>query len=525
MRLFISYARVDRPYCVQIAETLDIHEVWYDQRLYVGQEWWTTIMQRLEWCDGFVYLLSPESVSSDYCLQEFDIARKRGKHIFPVLIHEMTELPEALKGLQYADFTNGLTPDAVRTLLNAIHLVERENPDGSSPVDDMETALGPILDHNEDDLDIDLEPPVRTPDDVIAAVSKAAEAMQNGNYDTAVYLLKQAQTNGHRARFINIRLLLQEAEEALERQTYEREADREYRPIAELVRWEATRHVGLQAFVEFQKSYPDYDPEKIASHLNRGHEPVITKQYTLPMLEWIEIPAGLVRLQADSTPVKKNGNGHGASSPTEHFVDRYFISKYPVTNRQYDAFLEALDGYNLTRWWDFSEAASQWRAANPEPKPPRFKGADRPRETVTWFEAMAFCNWLSSKTQARITLPTDLQWRRAARGDDDRLYPWGDYFDVNNANTSESKIRMTTLVTRYEHALSPFGVADMTGNVWEWCLTPGPKDSKGQAGDSFRAICGGSFISDHKRARTTFHFNLSPEYLYASIGFRIVSLD
>ena len=78
MRLFISYARVDKPYCVQIAETLDIHSTWFDQRLYAGQHWWREILRRLDWCEGFIYLLSPDSIASEYCQKEYKIAQNTG---------------------------------------------------------------------------------------------------------------------------------------------------------------------------------------------------------------------------------------------------------------------------------------------------------------------------------------------------------------------------------------------------------------------------------------------------------------
>ena len=86
MRLFISYARVDKPYCKQIIDLLDMHDVWYDQRLHIGQKWWDQITFRLNWCDGFLYLLSPDSVASEYCRNELSIAISMNKKIFPVLI-------------------------------------------------------------------------------------------------------------------------------------------------------------------------------------------------------------------------------------------------------------------------------------------------------------------------------------------------------------------------------------------------------------------------------------------------------
>ena len=512
MRLFISYARVDKPYCVQIAETLDAHQVWYDQRLYVGQQWWKEILRRLEWCEGFVYLLSPESVSSEYCQEEFTIARNSGRKIFPVLIHDQTPIPDELRGIQYADLSHGLTPRAVKALLNAIYLSEREEsqrpPEAPKPI---------ITDVTEEEDFI--------PSDLTTLVAEAAEAMETQNYDQAVFLLKKAQASQHQSRFIRLDVLLQKAEHGLERQTFERRADREYRPIAELVKRPATRSEGCEAFQAFQYEFPDYDPDNLWRHC-QGAYPTeyveyVDTRFSLPLLEWCAVPEGLLLL--DSHNPQKNNNGTSQSQMLH--VEGFHIGKYPVTNAQFQEFIDSSDGYVQDHWWHFSEEADEWRSRNPEPRESKFQGDNRPRENVTWYEAIAFCEWLGEKTGMRITLPTDKQWRRAARGSDDRGYPWGDHFDTDLANTRESKIRKTTLVTCYDNALSPFGLYDMAGNVWEWCLNSGSKDSQNRSGEGYRAICGGSFISDYKRARTTFHFNLNPEYNYASIGFRIVALD
>ena len=100
MRLFISYARVDKYYCSQIVDMLDVHEIWFDNRLHAGQQWWDEIERRLEWCDGLLYLLSPDSVASKYCQKEYMLAKRLGKHIFPVLIQSRTAIPEELEQIQ-----------------------------------------------------------------------------------------------------------------------------------------------------------------------------------------------------------------------------------------------------------------------------------------------------------------------------------------------------------------------------------------------------------------------------------------
>jgi integrase/recombinase XerD len=126
MRLFISYARVDKSTCGELISKLQAHEVWYDQKVWGGQRWWDEILKRIEWSEGFIFLLSPEGVSSEYCIQEFEIARNLGKFILPILVRARTEIPDNLRDYQYVDLSGGLTVDSVVELLNAITFAERE---------------------------------------------------------------------------------------------------------------------------------------------------------------------------------------------------------------------------------------------------------------------------------------------------------------------------------------------------------------------------------------------------------------
>jgi formylglycine-generating enzyme required for sulfatase activity len=518
MRLFVSYARVDKPYCIQIVDTLDIHEIWFDQRLYAGQHWWKEILRRLDWCEGFVYLLSPDSIASEYCQKEFELALSLGRHIFPVLIRENTPIPTMLLEMQYADLSKGITPEAVKILLNSILLAERER--GKQPI--SATQVSSISSE-------EIKPPTVNPATVI---SVAAAAMEKGQFDQAVFLLKQANENGFKSRFIKLDALLAEAVAALERQTYLREAEREYKQIIELIKHTRTRKLGLEAFWEFRKIYPDYDPDSIAktygdsrstvslngSNGNGTHKSPsdMISDFTLPMLDWCDVPAGMVMVDE---PDKDGGLQRRA-----FYVDSFRMSKYPVTNAQYQVFLDDASGYANVGWWAYSSHAHNWRVANPKSKPSRFSGEERPREMVNWYDALAFCYWLRAQTGLPITLPTGKQWQRAARGDDTRLYPWGDSFDKNHCNTRESELKMTTLVMRYPEGVSPFGVFDMAGNVWEWCLDgKGDEDSQLDiTSNQERAVFGGSFVSVCQRSQISFHYYLNPQSFYASIGFRLI---
>jgi formylglycine-generating enzyme required for sulfatase activity len=93
---------------------------------------------------------------------------------------------------------------------------------------------------------------------------------------------------------------------------------------------------------------------------------------------------------------------------------------------------------------------------------------------ISWHEAVAFCLWLSDVTGEKIMLPTEDQWQYAAQSDDGREFPWGNEWDCERCNNSVEPCNSssTTQVTLYEgRGDSPFGVVDMVGNVWEWCLT------------------------------------------------------
>jgi formylglycine-generating enzyme required for sulfatase activity len=204
-------------------------------------------------------------------------------------------------------------------------------------------------------------------------------------------------------------------------------------------------------------------------------------------------------------------------------VSRFLMSKYPVTNQQFDYFIRAEDGYSNRHWWTYSDAAFHWYKTHEQPLESRFSGDERPRENISWYEAMAFCNWLSHYTGGSITLPTLAQWQYAAQGRDNRFFPWGNTYHPDICNTHESGLKMTTEVTRYDDGKSPFGVYDMAGNVWEWCLDTGEPDD--EQSDEKRAVTGGSYVSPYDRAKITFHYFLNPESRFSSIGFRIVALS
>ena len=176
-------------------------------------------------------------------------------------------------------------------------------------------------------------------------------------------------------------------------------------------------------------------------------------------------------------------------------IDGYKMSRYPVTNAQFRAFVVAEDGYGNDGWWQ------KWQ--KPEtPHESYWKENNRPVEQVNWYEAMAFCRWLSKKLDLDIRLPTEEQWEKAARGTDGREYPWGDGYKMGYANIDETygeagiyNLEETSAVGIYPQGQSPYGLMDMSGNVWEWCLNKwdDPQITDADISGGCRVVRGGAW--------------------------------
>ncbi len=228
-----------------------------------------------------------------------------------------------------------------------------------------------------------------------------------------------------------------------------------------------------------------------------------------PPFEWIDIPAGRVELE----------DGHGWFD-----VAAFAIAKYPVTNAQFQVFVAAEDGYRNPGWWNFSAEARVWRAEYSTPWDTDFEGDDLPRTQVYWYEAVAFCRWLSARSGEAVRLPTEQEWQRAAQGDDGREYPWGNEFDAGRCNTKESGIGQPTPVTAYPGGASPYGVMDMSGNVWEWCANDyhDPRRTDVASDAEQRVLRGGAFNFSQGYARCAFRRWYGPSGWGDDFGFRVV---
>ncbi len=198
----------------------------------------------------------------------------------------------------------------------------------------------------------------------------------------------------------------------------------------------------------------------------------------LPDIEWSKtVKAG---------PFIMGSNQYSSEKP-EHSVPipyDYQISRYPITQAQYQAFVD--DGGYTEKWracW--TGDGWQWREKEKRTAPRKyglpFDLSNHPVVEVSWYEAVAFCNWLTArlaqtsevfKTSEVLTikLPSEAEWEKAARGTDGRTYPWeGNEADPDKANYDKTGIGATSAVGCFPGGASPCGAMDMAGNVWEWC--------------------------------------------------------
>jgi formylglycine-generating enzyme required for sulfatase activity len=207
------------------------------------------------------------------------------------------------------------------------------------------------------------------------------------------------------------------------------------------------------------------------------------------------------------------------------------ISKYPITNAQFAAFVQD-GGYTDKRWRNcWTQAGLKWKGNRADPD--RYGGVydlpNHPVVMVTWYEAVAFCHWLGRKLGRPVSLPSEAQWERAARHTDARRYPWGDKLTPDHANYDQTGIGTTTAVGIFPQGASQCGALDMSGNVWEWCQTKwrnnyeSPPDDNPEKGiDIMRVVRGGSFNDNARLVRCALRYRYNPLDRLRNFGFRVV---
>ena len=228
--------------------------------------------------------------------------------------------------------------------------------------------------------------------------------------------------------------------------------------------------------------------------------------------EMVEVPAGSFLYGDEKRPCE--------------IPYRYWIAKYPVSNSQFARFMQA-GGYQQEAYW--SPEGWKWLQGK-KYREPRYYSQNEfgnpifPVVGVSWYEAEAFCSWLSAEWKAQrklpegygLRLPTEEEWERAARGTDGREYPWGDWAPGKGNIVEENGEGIgTTAVCTFPGGASANCVLDMSGNAWEWTITK----------EENRRICrGGSWHINLRFARCAFRCRHDPVFFGFDdyLGFRYV---
>jgi formylglycine-generating enzyme required for sulfatase activity len=251
--------------------------------------------------------------------------------------------------------------------------------------------------------------------------------------------------------------------------------------------------------------------------------------------DWCEVPEGDFRYGRNNTRLR---------------MPKFYLAKYPITYAHYQVFMNADDGYGEAHWWeglatnrarevsiyehiDRSSVSEDLTTMSEQ----AWKIASHPRENVTWFQAMAFCRWLSKQLgggfdlaaihQWQVRLPTEFEWEKAASGAKGLAYPYGNRFDKGKSNTRASNTNKTTPVNQYPNGASPYGVLDMSGNVWEWCLSDFQQPQLDAREEDLHAITsrvvrGGAWtVSDVEQLSNRNRIGSLPADAASNIGFRL----
>ena len=254
----------------------------------------------------------------------------------------------------------------------------------------------------------------------------------------------------------------------------------------------------------------------------------------------IFIPGGEFLMGSD----KENGESDD-NMVHSVYVDSFFMDTYPVTNAQFKMFIDTnpqwrkpTDLYFGNIKWNTAKKKPEhdgdylkhWHGNNyPDEK------ANHPVTWVSWYAAVAYAEWIGKR------LPTEAEWEKAARGSvSGQKYPWGNPIDATMANYNNT-IGDTTEVGKYP--ANGYGLYDMVGNVWEWCLdeydvgfylnSPEHNPISGATSVNLvmnestdesvlRVLRGGSWLDAPQLLQTAFRYKNNPTRTLGRIGFRCV---
>jgi formylglycine-generating enzyme required for sulfatase activity len=423
--IFISYSRSDKQFLDNFVPLLrkvyGNDSLWFDYDIKGGSNWWKIILNRIEECSLFLYLISNESLESTYCQAELREALRLHKPILPVVVRRLRppypgtvpdDLSDVLRHIQYIDMAEGFR-DAltIASLYAAINeLLESESDEKPEPATDYPVPQPPVQDKKSWRSRLNESQRI-----IIAAVI------------TGIFAVSFA--------FIALTPKIPDASADITGETEDTATQNAINTEAAQAAIDGTS-TAIAPFAVAEEGVTSND-EWI---------PYIQEFQSVPM---VLVPKGCFEMGSLSA--------EGDERPPHQvcFEQPFWIDRFEVSNAQFAQF-NTNETIRDSRWTD----------------------VDLPRNRITWYEAVDFCEARDAR------LPTEAEWEYTARGVDAKIYPWGNEFsgtvvnfcDTNCAsgwhdNASNDGYEYTASVDSLIRGISWVGAYQMSGNVAEWTST------------------------------------------------------
>ncbi len=487
LRVFLCHSSNDKPAVRELYQKLRAEpwiQPWLDEEeLYPGQDWNMEIEKAVEAADAIIVCLTKNSINKEGYVQrelrivlDFADYKPEGTlYIIPVRLEEC-EPPRRLRAWQYADYFSGSRDRAFQRLL--VSLKRRAD------------AL---------ELQFEVSTLAPKPEEKSIVETRVVEDAPKPASKVAIEQKEKSFKNESVAKEKSISSAIGENKSSVQ---------------------EKKETVSVHSPTEKPQTSPQPKPKTEKSDFDQfGHptkEWIASNKITLSNgMEFMRIPAGKFIMGSN------DGEKYERPQQTVDIPYDYWLARFPVTNMFYKSFFKSSIKEN--------DSAEKEKLNHPA------KGLELDR-------AVNYCLWLNDRLKSELPpelvlrLPTEAEWEKAARGLDGRKYPWGNKFDKHLCNTSESGKNDTTLVGQYSpHGDSPFGCADMAGNVWDWTHSlprSYPYNSRdGRESENipynyinmstFHILRGGSYYDEGIYVRCAYRFKFTLLNSWARAGLRV----
>lgn len=529
-RIFISYSRADRQFIDQfiplIRRVYGNDSVRFDDDIHGGVDWWQMILNEIEKCDIFVYLISNESLESPYCQAELHEALRLKKQILPVIVRRLkpdypgnidTDLAAVLRRTQYVDMSGGFRDaDTIASLYAALtRLLNAIPQQPSNPVTLTPTPQPPVPDKKKSDPNIraayigggfvlvaaiiagifglwqgyfsnspsdNANPTTAVAQNITETPTDAFIPTLSGFQQLQTTEAELTQSAGTQAAF-ELTLTEQFISDSNATATAAQFAATETAAFATLLALSATPTETLEPTPTVTLTPDPLQAAFVPVTRNANWTPV---ERDFDGVTMVLVPVGCFDMGSN--------DGDGDEQPIHEicFDEPFWIDKYEVTNEDYG-----------------SIGCSAW-SSDP----------DQARNCVNWFDTSDFCE----AREAR--LPTEAEWEYAARGPDSLVYPWGNDFVANNVVGSSNSGDQTAPVGSRPGGASWVGAMDMSGNLLEWTSSLYVDYPYGDGHESNsdisnpRVLRGGSFSYSSNGLRSAVRFGSFPDDGSSGLGFR-----